>query len=457
MNLRWLPLIGTALLSLALFACQGSDESDGERGEVLQPGEAEKTIVVITPHNEDIRTEFALGFQEYYRKATGGGTVAVDWRNVSSNNMLKQLRAEYSKTDEPGYDVAFGGGEQNFILLAESGLLRPVKLDESALEQIPASYSGQPLYDPQHRWYGAAVSGFGFLYNKSLLQRRRAPEPRTWADLAGDRYYGMLCLADPTQSGSAAAAYEMIVLSAGSWPDGWARLLEVFSNSSSIVDSASRAADAPVKGEAIISTAIDFYGIMRVVRMPDTLVFLSPAGQTILSPDPVAALKNPPHPELAEMFVKYVLSLDGQALWALPAGSEGGPVEDSLFRTPIRRDVFEVYAGRLLPGLNNPYAGEEKMLDANLRRAISQPLRLLIKAAAIDNADLLRQVRRKLIEQPDAGKLARLHTLPETAATVEAMAEVGEILSDPARQDEQERITTGWQTYFRDLYQGLLE
>ena len=42
---------------------------------------ADETLVIITPHNEAIRHEFARGFQEWYRQRTGR-SVLIDWRVI---------------------------------------------------------------------------------------------------------------------------------------------------------------------------------------------------------------------------------------------------------------------------------------------------------------------------------------------------------------------------------------
>ncbi len=53
---------------------------------LLRPGKpglapAGATLVIITPHNEAIRHEFGLGFQQWYKSQTGR-TVVVDWRVI---------------------------------------------------------------------------------------------------------------------------------------------------------------------------------------------------------------------------------------------------------------------------------------------------------------------------------------------------------------------------------------
>ena len=51
--------------------------------------------MIITPHNEAIRTEFGRGFQSWYRAKTGR-TVAPDWRVVGgTSDITRFLEAEY--------------------------------------------------------------------------------------------------------------------------------------------------------------------------------------------------------------------------------------------------------------------------------------------------------------------------------------------------------------------------
>ena len=59
------------------------------------PGEADDTLVIITPHNEAIRHEFALGFRDWY-KAKTGRTVFLDWRMIGgTSEIARYLEGEY--------------------------------------------------------------------------------------------------------------------------------------------------------------------------------------------------------------------------------------------------------------------------------------------------------------------------------------------------------------------------
>jgi len=201
-----------------------------------------------------------------------------------------------------------------------------------------------------------------------------------------------------------------------------------------------------------VATCIDFYGIIRAVEAPEELVYLSPPGQTVFTPDPIAILKNPPHRQLAQRFVQFVLSRRGQAIWALRVGAPDGPVRNPLGRLPIRRDVYEAYAQDLLPSTVNPYHLGQAMEMTGHRTAVSfSTLRLLVGAAAVDNLEGLRRARRKLIATNfPADRLEEFRRLPENVSTLERMARTGQDLKDPTRR---EMIVTGWQRYFREKYE----
>jgi iron(III) transport system substrate-binding protein len=414
--------------------------------------EAALTLVAISPHNKHIEDEFERAFSAYH-EAKFGQPVEIDWRDVGggSNKIIEFLRNIYSKAETSKIDIVWGGGEDNFMKMSVEGILQSMTLSEDVKANVPARFGGLAMYDPEGRWCGAAVSSFGFLYNAGYLKQRSVEAPHLWDDLGDARFFGLVALADPTLSGSAAMANEMIVQSGADWPTGWAKLLAVLGNAKRFYDGASGAADAVIS-EAPVATCIDFYGSMRVAKYPDRLVYVNPPGQTAVSPDPIGILKNPPSPELAQRFVDFVLSREGQALWALPIGAEDGPTASALMRQPIRRDVYTYYAGKLSPGIADPYAGEhELVLDVEMKDVRMGLLRHLVKAAAVDNADGLRAAKKKLIDTNfEAARLKEFNALPADLASREQIAEVAGKLHDAT---EAERIITDWQRFFRSKYE----
>jgi len=285
-------------------------------GKSLSALPAEK-LVLISAHSENIQYEFQRAYSLDYA-LRHGRRVEFEWRDVGggTSTIIQYLRNVYAHADSADIDLLWGGGETTFKMLKQEGALEPLALAEGSdiLSAIPERLGGVELRDPDLAWCGSAVSGFGILYNRELLERRQLRPPARWEDLGDPRLFGLVALADPSQSGSAAASYEMIVQSAPDWPEGWARLLAILANAKRFYDSAGDAASAPGLGEALAATSIDFYGTLRVMEAPGTLVYISPKGQTAFTPDPIAILKNPPHRALAQDFVSFVLSRPGQLL-----------------------------------------------------------------------------------------------------------------------------------------------
>lgn len=412
-------------------------------------------LVVISPHNQNIEEEFAEAFSLRHA-LQHGEKVEVDYRDVGggSNQILEYLRNVYGRAETAEIDVVWGGGEQVFMDLAEEGILQPMELPKGYVENTPVVFGGLEMYDTEGLWAGTAVSGFGFIYNRDLLRQLGIEEPTHWEDLGAAEFLDLVALADPMKSGSAATAYEIIVQSADDWPSGWARLLSILGNSKKFYDGASQAADAPVVGEAPVATCIDFYGAERVAEYPDSLVYVSPEGQTAFNPDPIAILKNPPHPGLAQRFIDFVLSLEGQALWAVQAGAEGGPVSNPLSRQPIRKDVYTEFAGRLSPWVVNPYGeGNEMQIDTELKNIRFGVLRHLVRAAAINNARGLRAAKRTLVERGLPEDLVtEFNALPPDLRTREDIIETARKLRD---ETAAEQMTTGWQEFFRQKYERI--
>ncbi|MFB3890952.1 MAG: ABC transporter substrate-binding protein [Phycisphaerae bacterium] len=436
--------------SVLLVACAAF--AAGCRNKAAAAGDK---LVVISPHNNDIKKEFEAAFGKFYKDKTGR-QVDIEWRDVGggSNQILTYIVNAYSGGSSPGVDIIWGGGDQNFQRLADLKLLAPLKLPKDVTDNVPQELGGVQLYDATGNWVGTCLSAFGFLYNKELLSRRGIAPPQTWDDLGGPQFYDMITLADPTLSGSAAVAYEMVVQSGKDWPDGWARLMAIMGNTKKFYPSASEAAKAPETGEAAIAACIDFYGETRVAALPDKLVFVRPKNQTAFTPDPIAILRDPPHPELAQGFVDFVMSDQGQCLWALKPGSPGGPANKELGRQPIRKDFYWLHKGQMLNWIVNPYELSAGMkLDSQMKQSRGDVLNLLVRTAAIDNRDGIKKARKKIIDSNfDKSLVDEFNRLPDNVNTREKVLQVVAQLADKAQADT---IATDWTKFFRDKYEAI--
>src|SRR5882762_7303420 len=285
---------------------------------------AQLRLVVVTPHNQDIRREFGYAFSDWHEKKYGEA-VEIDYRTPGGTNDIKRLlentygpyREKDGKLppDVPAdIDIVWGGGDYFFYSeLKKLGsppmnVLQPIRLDPALLAQaFPQDrLAGVRLYDSgtgAPTWVGVALSSFGIVYNADVyatLNTKKGknnvplPEPRTWQDLARPELSGLIALADPAHSGSAGVAFLMVVQRrmadaeealfksrpdlaampraeaakthdyqtaiAKGWKQGMSDLLLIAANARYFSDSAFLVPNDVANGEAAAGMAIDFYG-----------------------------------------------------------------------------------------------------------------------------------------------------------------------------------------------------
>jgi len=252
------PLL-VALVVVVLGPLALRPRQDGRRA-------GERTLVVITPHNEAIRSEFGRAFAAHYLAKTGervrvdyrtpGGTseiaryIASEYLAAFQHHWTRTLGRPWSGAVERAFanpklvpddtpaddtveqaarraflasnvssrlDLFFGGGAFDFQSTANAGYLvdsgfiaaHPELFGDRAIPQV---VSGEPYWDPKGRWIGTVVSAFGICFNTDALQRLGiAPPPSRWDDLANPRLFREVALANPTQSSSVNKSFEMLI------------------------------------------------------------------------------------------------------------------------------------------------------------------------------------------------------------------------------------------------------
>jgi len=429
----------------------------GLRSRQASPTKADETLVIVSPHNEAVRYEFERAFAAAHFQRTGRH-VKIDWRTPGgTSEIARYLASTYlgafqyeweGKQHQPwnaqvqaafdnpkvapgeanpaararkaflesqvgcGIDLFFGGGSYDFSQQAAAGRLVACGVADLP---FPQTVGGELYRDPQGRWVGATLSAFGIAYNTDALRRTGFDhEPERWSDLANPRLKGTVALADPTQSGSAAKAFEMLIqqqiVEAGGDPaEGWRRAMRLIrriaANSRYFSDAGSRIVWDVESGDAAAGMVIDYYGRFQSesVRRPDgtsRLRYLTPAGGSSFGADPIGLLRGAPSPQLAREFIGFVLSSDGQKLWNWKVGTPGGPKKYALRRLPILPELYapELERFRSDPGVdpfawaqaNPPYHPE---WTASLFRTLG----FVIQTLAIDTHDELCEAWEALI------------------------------------------------------------
>ena len=347
-------------------------------------------LIVISPHWQGIKDETARAFRAWHEQKYGTPAV-IRWREVGggTSQITRFLLSEYHSNASAGVDILYGGGDGPYRDLKADGLLTRYDPPAEVLAQIPPDLHGMPLYDPDHTWFGAALSGFGIVINERARQAAGLPDARTWTDLDAPQLAGWISGCDPRASGSVLAIYE-IILQAYGWDKGWAVLMEMSGNARNFLSSAAAATVQVGLGDAAFGVSIDTYGQAQVGYYgPENVRFVLPEGETVITPDGIAILKNPPHPELARHFMEFVLSRPGQLLWMLPKGAPGGATQNVINRMSVCPALYDELAGRT-PIATDPFRIPTSFAysadRAGKRRAI---LSALIAARMIDTHDVL--------------------------------------------------------------------
>ncbi len=201
--MRHLAAVAPLWAALLLGGCGGSGPEAGT-----------DTLVIFRAHSEEIIAEVPAGFRAGYKQRTGCD-VDMTWPDPGGGGtrVLKRLQDKFH-AGRYDVDVVFGGG---MILeqMNQLGMLDPYRLPDEVLSAIPKEVAGQPLYDRQFHWYGAAVSTFGLIYNKTVLKDKDLPPIKDWLTMADPRFFGLVGAGDPSKSASVRKAYDIILQAYG--------------------------------------------------------------------------------------------------------------------------------------------------------------------------------------------------------------------------------------------------
>jgi ABC-type Fe3+ transport system substrate-binding protein len=410
------------------------------------PGDADDRLVIITPHNESIRTEFGEAFAEWW-KLRSGRSVYVDWRTPGGTAEIRKVldsgfaAAEARKVEGIGIDVFFGGGDYEFKTQDKpkqgSGRLAKLEVFERHPEWfgdagVPQYFSGEQYFNDEHTWVAACLSQFGICYNEDALKRLGLQAPKTWNDLGDPRYGGYLALADPSKSGSVARAFEMLIqqqmqeamaipgvdqkiAAADGWQKGWQLIQRLCANARYFTDSASKIPQDVGQGDALAGMCVDFYGRsfsdeLKRADGSSRLQWISPIGGTSLSGDPVAVMRGAPNPQAAQAFVEFVMSERGQVLWNAKPGRLMGPKEKALRRMPVRRDVYtEENRANFTDSESDPYEETGTFVyRPELTGKAFRTIRNLVKIVGIDSHEEMKHAWNAMRDAdfpPDAMKV----------------------------------------------------
>lgn len=249
-------------------------------------------------------TEWAdWGTQLRAIKAKTGITVPAD--NKNSGQSLAQLVAEKAS---PVADVTYLG--VTFAIQAQKdGVVAPYQ--PSHWKDIPDG-----MKDPAGNWFSIHSGTLGFMVNVDALKGK--PVPKSWADLLKPEYKGLVGYLDPASAFVGYVGAVAVNDARGGKLDNFAPAIDYFKalqKNEPIVPKQTSYARV-LSGEIAILLDYDFNAYRAKYKDGANVQFVIPAEGTVVVPYVMSLVNKAPHPAEAKKVLDFVLSDEGQAIWA---------------------------------------------------------------------------------------------------------------------------------------------
>jgi putative spermidine/putrescine transport system substrate-binding protein len=231
--------------------------------------------------------------------------VTVPGDNKNSGQSLAQLVAE---KNSPVADVTYLGVTFG-IQAKKEGVIAPYKA--AHFDEIPAG-----LKDAEGYWFTIHSGTLGFMVNVDALKGK--PIPKSWKDLTKPEYKGMVGYLDPASAFVGYVGAVAVNQAMGGSLDNFDRAIawfkEVKKNDPIVPKQTSYA--RVLSGEIPILLDYDFNAYRGKYKDKANIAFVIPAEGTVVVPYVMSMVKNGPNQANAKKVLDFVMSDEGQAVWA---------------------------------------------------------------------------------------------------------------------------------------------
>ena len=301
MKKKMLALVLSTAMILSLAACGGKPaETPTADGDGKDFGGAELVVATWGWAEAGLKA-LAADFESAYNC-----TIVVD-PTSGNGDRLNKLMAE---KNDPTADVA---------LLTKS--FAEVGIQADLFEKVDTGVvtSLGNLYDfaQDKNGYGPcySVCRYGIMYDAAALEKAGVPAPTSYQDLFDDKYAGMVALPDMTSTAGPYILVAMAEAMGGSQEDvsaAMALMQEKKDNIDLWYSASSDVVTAFTTGEAAITVFMDI-NMPGLIDSGLDMVWADAAEGSFAAPATVNVVKNCKNPELAQLFVEYLVSDETQS------------------------------------------------------------------------------------------------------------------------------------------------
>ena len=308
---KMLAMLLALTMVFAMAACGSSEKpaateapaaeapAEGEADGALDFGGAELVVATWGWAEAGLKT-LAADFESQYNC-----TIVVD-PTSGNGDRLNKLMAEKA---DPTADVALL--TKSF---AETGIQNDLfeQLDTNIVTSLGELYD----FCVDEKGYGPCYSlcRYGIMYNADALEQLNLPAPTSYQDLFDDQYAGMVALPDMTSTAGPYMLVAMAEAMGGSQEDvsaAMALMQEKKDNINLWYTASSDVVNAFTTGEANITVFMDI-NMPGLISSGINMQWVDASEGSFAAPATVEVVKNCKNPELAQLFVEYLICNDTQ-------------------------------------------------------------------------------------------------------------------------------------------------
>jgi iron(III) transport system substrate-binding protein len=304
--------IFTVAVPEILVAQSAKSGWQAEWDKTVEAARREGKVVVSVPTSAELRKQFEAGFQKKFPGIELELNVA---RGASNINKI----AEEQKAGVYNIDLHVGGTTS-----IVTGLLAP-----NLLEPIQPSMLLPEVSDPKQWWGGhiwvdnAKKYIYSFTaymtetvwYNSTLV---RAEEIVSWDSLLDPKWKGKIAILDPRTPGSGESTWAFLLKIKGE-----PFLTKLAAQDMMVGRNLRQLGEAVARGKAAISIGVSYYTYLPFIKAGLPVRSLSNIKEgyyAATGSGNLAIIKNAPHPNASKVFVNWLLSQEGQAVFTKAMG-----------------------------------------------------------------------------------------------------------------------------------------
>ncbi len=300
--------------SFSALAIAASAPNSSEWESTLAAAKKEGNVVVSGPTGVDLRDALMEGFHKKYPE------IRVEYEGSSTREFATRVAAE-RKAGQFRWDVFIHGAPETMIQMGALDPLEPALMLPDVKNHKTWRGGAIEFLDPGKTVMVMTPRQRGTLfYNTKLIN---AKEFKSYKDLLDPKWRGKIVADDPRMiSGSGQATFTFFYLHPSLGPD-FIRALG--KQQLTMLRDFSQEVDAVAQGKyAVLLGTADFFAIERA-RLGVPIAIIDPrqlkeGSDTSPGNGDLALFNRAPHPNAAKVFINWLLSKEGQTIFARATG-----------------------------------------------------------------------------------------------------------------------------------------